>query len=160
TLFMRDRWGKDGVWGIFTASPHLVVDHEHFDAGNWALTRGADDLVVDPSPYGSRSTLTSNAPAVDSNLLGADYSPSQTPWAAATTMTWHRVTEDGLVVARADYHDSFRFRETDSDVKTALRDFVFFPGGGDATVLLLDRVETGDAARGLHVRVRTAAALT
>ena len=160
TLYTRDRWEAAAIWATFRAGPRMVPDHEHSDSGNWALSRGADDVVVDPSPYGSRSTLTSNAPAVDSNLIGPEYHPSQTPWNAYTTTAWRRVVPGNVVVARADYHDAYRFRETDSDVPVALRDWILVPVGGDATVVVLDRVVTGDPARGLHVRVRTPATLS
>ena len=109
TLYTRDSWEPSAVWATFRAGPRMVPDHEHEDSGNWALSRGVDDLVVDPSPYGSRSTLTSNAPAVDSTLIGPEYHPSQTPWNAYTSMVWRRLVPNHVVVARADYHDAFVF---------------------------------------------------
>jgi len=36
------------------------------------LSRGGADLIVDPSPYGSLSTLTGNAPTVLSRQLPAN----------------------------------------------------------------------------------------
>src|SRR5262249_26337366 len=136
-------------------------DHEHNDAGNFVLTRGADDLVVDPSPYGTLSTLTSNAPAVDSNAVPDGYSPSQGNWGKTTRFDWTRQSGSGVAVARCDFADQFRLDDYPSDVEVALRDFVLVPDDGAAgEVVLVDRVVTGDAARGLHLRVRTPGALS
>ena len=41
------------------------------------ISRGKDEVVVDPSPYGTFSTLTSNAPTVRSAQLPDEYQPSQ-----------------------------------------------------------------------------------
>jgi hypothetical protein len=153
--YVRGAWAKDTAWGVFQCSRRLVADHQHNDAGNFVLTRGADDLVVDPSPYGTLSTLTSNAPAVDSNSLPDGYSPSQGNWGKTTQLTWARQSTSGVAVARCDYADQFRPEDYPSDVAVALRDFVLVPDGGDGEVVLVDRVVTGDATRGLHLRVRT-----
>ncbi|HTQ04135.1 MAG TPA: hypothetical protein VMI54_09765 [Polyangiaceae bacterium] len=153
--YARGDWTDQAVWSVFQCTHRLVDDHEHNDAGNFVLTRGADDLVVDPSPYGTLSTLTSNAPAVDSNILPDGYSPSQGNWGKTTALVWERQSSSGIAVARCDYADQFRSDDYPSDVSVALRDFVLVPDGGDGEVVLVDRVVTGDASRGLHLRVRT-----
>jgi hypothetical protein len=153
--YLRGDWSEQAVWSVFQCSRRLVDDHQHNDAGNFVLTRGADDLVVDPSPYGTLSTLTSNAPAVDSNSLPDGYSPSQGNWGKTTRLDWTRQSTSGVAAARCDYADQFRPDGYPSDVQVALRDFVLVPDGEEGEVVLVDRVVTGDDARGLHLRVRT-----
>jgi hypothetical protein len=64
-----------------------------------------------------------------------------------------------VAAGRCDYADQFRGSDTPSDVPHALRDFVLVPHDGGGTVVLVDRVVTGAAERGLHVRVRTPSVL-
>ncbi|HEY3499053.1 MAG TPA: hypothetical protein VGK73_30385 [Polyangiaceae bacterium] len=154
-FYARGSWEADTVWGVFQCSRRLVDDHQHNDAGNWVLTRAADDLVVDPSPYGTVSTLTGNAPAVDSGTIPSGYSPSQGYWGESTRMSWARQSTSGVAAARCDYADQFRSDDVASDVQVALRDFVLVPDGGAGSVVLVDRVVTGDAGRGMHLRVRS-----
>jgi MYXO-CTERM domain-containing protein len=158
--YLRGNLTPATVWGVFQCSHRLVDDHQHNDAGNFVLTRGADDLVVDPSPYGTVSTLSSNAPAVDSNSLPDGYSPSQGYWGQTTRLAWARQSGSGVAAARCDYADQFRSDDVASDVATALRDYVLVPDGDSGEVVLIDRVVTGDASRGLHLRVRTPASLS
>ncbi len=157
--YLRGAWTAETAWSVFQCSRHLVDDHQHSNAGNWVLTRGVDDLVVDPSPYGSLSTLTGNAPAVDSAVLPSGYSPSQGYWGESTAFVWARQSGSGVAAGRCDYADQFRRSDVPSDVAHALRDFVLVPGGNAATVVLVDRVVTGAAERGLHLRVRTPSSL-
>lgn len=153
--YVRSSFADSAVWSVFQCSHRLVDDHQHNDAGNWVLTRGADDLVVDPSPYGTLSTLTGNAPAVDSNSVPDGYSPSQANWGETTGLRWARQSGSGVAAARCDYADQFRYESTPSDVAVALRDYVLVPDGDDGEIVLVDRVVTGDAGRGLHTRVRS-----
>jgi hypothetical protein len=157
--YVRGAWSGDTAWSVFQCSRHLVADHEHSDAGNWVLTRGADDLVVDPSPYGSLSTLTGNAPAVDSAVLPEGYSPSQGYWGESTALVWAKQSASGVAAGRCNYADQFRRSDVASDVSHALRDFVLVPHGTGGTVVLIDRAVTGAPERGLHLRVRTPSAL-
>jgi hypothetical protein len=157
--YARGAWAADTAWSVFQCSRHLVADHEYSNAGNWVLTRGADDLVVDPSPYGSLSTLTGNAPAIDSGVLPAGYSPSQGYWGEATALRWARQSGSGVAAGRCDYADQFRRSDVPSDVSHALRDFVLVPHEGGGTVVLVDRAVTGAAERALHLRVRTPSSL-
>jgi hypothetical protein len=157
--YVRGAWTTNTVWSVFQCSRRLVDDHQHNDAGNWVLSRGADDVVVDPSPYGSLSTLTGNAPAVDSAVLPAGYSPSQANWGQTTRLTWAKQSVSGIGVARCDYADQFKRQDVPSDVTRAIRDFVLVPNGDSGTVVLVDRVVTGDASRALHLRVRSPSAL-
>jgi hypothetical protein len=157
--YLRGAWTSETAWSVFQCAPQLVPDHQHTNAGNWVLTRGADDLVVDPSPYGSLSTLTGNAPAIDSAVLPSNYSPSQGLWGVDTAMVWARQSNSGVAAGRCDYADQFRRSDVPSDVAHALRDYVFVPNGSGATVVIVDRAVTGSADRGLHLRVRTPASL-
>jgi hypothetical protein len=157
--YVRGSWEKNTSWGVFQCSRRLVDDHQYSNAGNWVLTRGADDLVVDPSPYGSLSTLTGNAPAVDSGSLPEGYSPSQGFWGTKSGLVWARQSGSGVAVARCDYADQFSREDVPSDVAHALRDFVLVPTPAGASVVLIDRVQTGGAERSLHLRVRSPASL-
>jgi len=158
--YMRRAWTPDTVWGVFQCSPQVVADHHHSNAGNWVLTRGADDLVVDPSPYGSLSTLTGNAPAIDSAVLPSGYSPSQGFWGESTQLVWARQSESGVAAGRCDYADQFRRSDVPSDVSHALRDYVMIPHSDGGTVVLIDRAVTDAADRALHLRVRTPSSLS
>jgi hypothetical protein len=158
--YVRGAWTPDTAWGVFQCAPRLVDDHQYANAGNWMLTRGADDLVVDPSPYGSLSTLTGNAPAVDSGSLPEGYSPSQGYWGEKSGLVWARQSGSGVAAARCDYADQFQRSDVPSDVTHALRDFVMIPDEAGAAVVLIDRATTGGAERNLHLRVRTPSSLS
>src|SRR6185295_14730306 len=106
-------WNKDAYFAVFTSPPRQVADHQHLDAGNFVFTRGGDPLIVDPSPYGTRSTLTGNAPTVDSDVVLENYKPSQTPWSTAQ-LPWVRGTRSGLVAARGDLTGAFDYNGTNS----------------------------------------------
>jgi hypothetical protein len=112
-LYARSGWDAGATWAVFTSPPRLVPDHQHMDASNLVLSRGQDTLIVDPSPYGSRSTLTGNALSADSNVVQGDYKPSQTPWSTAD-MPWERQGGSGIVAARSDYAAAFNFTGTPS----------------------------------------------
>jgi hypothetical protein len=157
--YVRGAWTADTSWAVFQCSRKLVDDHQYANAGNWVLSRGGDDVVVDPSPYGSLSTLTGNAPAVDSATLPQGYSPSQGYWGEKTALLWARQSKSGIAAARCDYADQFRRSDVPSDVAQAVRDFVLVPQADGAAVVLVDRVVTGAAERALHFRIRTPAAL-
>ena len=155
TVYMRGAWARETPWAVFQCAPRMVGDHQHADAGNFLFSRGADDLIVDPAPYGTQSSMNSNAPAVDSLRLPEEYRPSQGVWGKDTRLTWVRGSTSGVVVARGDYADQWRFRETPPDIELAVRDFVFLPADADGAVVMFDHVRTGDAARGAHLRWRT-----
>jgi hypothetical protein len=155
-LYARSDWKDGAAWAVFTSAPRLVPDHQHPDATNFVFSRGADDLIVDTSPYGVRTTMTSNALTVDSGNVGGDYRPSQTPWSEAE-LRWARATKSGIVAARGDFHGAYRVQEIPSDIPFAQRDWVFLPEGEIVTV---DRVDTGNPTRKLYLRFRTPAHLT
>jgi MYXO-CTERM domain-containing protein len=155
TVYARSGWDPGAFWSVFTSPPRLVDDHQHPDASNFVFARGGDGLIVDPSPYASRSTLTGNAVTVDSDVVGNDYQPSQTFWSAAD-LPWARATRAGVVAARADFGKAFAFNGQDTDVPLARRDWVFLPEG---EVVVLDRVVTGGPARKVYLRFRTPATL-
>jgi len=162
-VFARSAWEDDASWGAFLCPPRLVPDHQHVDAGNWVMTRGKDDLVVDPTPYeGTLSTQTGNAPAVDSDVMPEGQRPSQ-QWSSLLgkeDLVWTRAFDGGLAVSRGNYADAFRHNEEPSDVPLALRDWIFVPNGKNVATVIVDRIETGAAKRGAHLRVRTKPALT
>jgi len=156
TLYARTRWDDRAVWFVATCQHGLDVDHRHPDAGNFVLSRGKDDVIVDPSPYGSQSTLTSNAPAIASSRLPAKYTPSQGAWSTKTGWDFTTQTRSGVIAARCDYADQFRFQERASDVADAVRDLVVVPSsdGSDATIVVVDRARTGAGNRAMYLRFR------
>jgi hypothetical protein len=156
TLYARTRWDDRAVWLVTTCQHGLPVDHRHADAGNFVLSRGKDDLVVDPSPYGTQSTLTSNAPTIASGRLPRKYSPSQAGWSTRTGWDWTAQTRSGVVAARCDYSDQYRFQDRASDVPDALRDLILLPSsdGGDASLVVVDRATTGSSDRAMYLRFR------
>jgi MYXO-CTERM domain-containing protein len=160
TLYARSTWSPQATWMAMQCTRTIEVDHLPPNAGNFVLTRGADELVVDPSPYGSLSSLTSNAPTVESAQLPGPYLPSQGYWSEKTGYAWARQTESAIVTARCDYADHYRFQERPSDVPMAMRDVVLVPSeNGNASAVVVDRARTGSAARALHLRFRSTASL-
>ncbi len=157
TLYTRTRWDEAGVW--FAAECHATIDtdHRHANAGTFALSRGKDNVIVDPTPYGSVSTLTTNAPTVVSAHFPKDYPPSQGFWSEKTSYDFITSRASGVVAARCDYSDSYKFQHRPSDVPEALRDFVLVPSadGTDAALLLIDRADTTAAERYMSLRFRT-----
>ncbi|AKU98450.1 hypothetical protein AKJ09_05114 [Labilithrix luteola] len=161
TLYARSTWSTNATWMAMQCSRSIEVDHLPPNAGNFVLTRGSDELVVDPSPYGSLSSLTSNAPTVESAQLPGPYQPSQGYWSEKTGYVWARQTESAIVTARCDYADHYRFQERPSDVPMAMRDVVLIPSeNGDATTVVVDRARTASPAHPLHLRFRSTASLT
>ena len=155
-LFARSTWSTSASWMAMQCTKTIDVDHLPANAGNFVLTRGADELVVDPSPYGSLASTTSNAPTVESGHLPADYKPSQAYWSEKTGYAWARQTESAIVAARCDYADQYKFQDRPSDVPMAMRDVVLVPStNGNATAVVVDRARTGAASRALHLRFRT-----
>ncbi|MEZ4326162.1 MAG: hypothetical protein R3B40_13160 [Polyangiales bacterium] len=131
-----------------------IVDHQHQNAGNLVITRGADDLLVDPGPYGSLSTLTGNAPTMSQPHFNDNYRPSQgafgewwggdqVPAEEATRLLFARSTASGVHATRCDYTGQFRFRDVPSPILDAsVRDIVMLPGDAGATTLVVDRIHT------------------
>ncbi|MGE0869621.1 MAG: hypothetical protein AB7P03_13735 [Kofleriaceae bacterium] len=161
TLFARTRWDAQAMWFVAECQHALDVDHRHPKAGNFVLSRGADNVIVDPSPYGSQSSLTSNAPTVASGQLPRHYIPSQADWSVGTGWKWTTQTKSGVIAARCDYADQFKFQGRKSDVPEAQRDFVFLPSkdGTDASVVIVDRASTRATDRPMFLRFRSPAAL-
>jgi len=154
-LNARSSWGTDAFWTVFTSAPRMVADHQHPDATNFVFVRGGDDLVVDPSPYAGRSTLTGNAMTVESNTVTGDYRPSQTPWSKAG-MSFARGTASGVVAARGDFSQAYQFQDNVSDVKLARRDWVFLPEG---EIVTIDRAHLAAAGLKAYLRYRTPSTL-
>jgi hypothetical protein len=156
-LYARTSWRDDAIWGAFVCNHEVNTDHHHPNAGNLVVSRGKDDVIVDPSPYGTASSLTSNAPTVRSAHFPDDYQPSQGFWSTATGYTFAAQTSSGVLAMRCDYADQYRFQDTPSDVKRALRDTLLIPwnGGRDASIVVVDRATTGDSRRAMYLRFRT-----
>jgi hypothetical protein len=157
TLYARTRWDASAVWFVSECQSTIDTDHRHPNAGNFSLSRGRDDVIVDPSPYGSQSTLTSNAPTVASAQLPPDYIPSQGSWSERTGYAFVTQRASGVVAARCDYADQYTFQHRPSDIPFALRDFVLLPSqdGRDAALLVIDRAQTGASDRGMFLRFRS-----
>jgi hypothetical protein len=155
TLFTRTGWDEHAIWFVALCDKP-AVDHRGPNAGNFVLSRGQADLVVDPSPYGSLSTLTGNGPTVLSKQLPANYQPSQGAWGEDVAWDWSTKTQSGVVAARCNYGDTYRFQEHKTDVAEALRDFVLVPSkdGRDASLVIIDRATTGEADRKMFLRFR------
>jgi hypothetical protein len=156
TLYARSGWTPDAFWGVFTSPPRLVADHQHVDASNFVFSRGADPLIVDPSPYASRSSLTGNAMTLDTTVVPGDYHPSQT-FSSLAELPFARATASGVAAARAEIEGAFKFADYKSDVPLARRDWAFLPEG---EVVVIDRALTGGPTRNVYLRFRTPAALT
>jgi hypothetical protein len=163
-LYARSSWSTGAVWFVTPCSGTIDVDHTHANAGSFVLSRGSDDLIVDPSPYGTLSSLTSNAPTVVSENFPAEYLPSQAFWGRKTGFRWIRTPKNGLVAARCDYADQYRIQETPSDIPLAYRDFVLIPyrdddGSESALLFVLDRSKVRTHGQSLHLRFRSLAEL-
>lgn len=161
TLFARTGWDDRAIWFVAECARTSALDHRSPNAGNFVLSRGTADLIVDPSPYGSLSTLTGNAPTVRSRQLPGPYQPSQGAWGAGVRWRWATRTAGGVVAARCDYADAYRFQDQPSDVPEALRDFVLLPSadGRDAQLVIADRATTGGAGNHMYLRFRVPAEL-
>jgi dipeptidyl-peptidase-4 len=152
TVFARSSWDASAFWGVFAAAPAFGPDHQHPDASNVAFSRGSDHLIVDPSPYGSLSTLTSNALSVESNSVGKTLKPSQSFDKSRAELAFARSTASGIVAARADLSQAFVGDGVPSDVPYARRDWAFLP---DGAIVLVDRARTDDPSRGMLMRLRS-----
>ena len=157
TLFARTRWDDRAIWFVASVPHGLDVDHRHPDAGNFVLSRGKDDVIVDPSPYGT---------PVDADRQRADHrvgphfrattSPSQGVWSTATAWDWTTQTRSGVVAVRCDYADQLQVPGPASDVPEALRDLVLLPSATarDAALVVVDRARTGGGERAMYLRFR------
>ena len=163
-LYARSNWSSDAIWFVTPCSGKIDVDHTHPNAGSFVLTRGSDDLIVDPSPYGTLSSLTSNAPTVLSENMPDHYRPSQAFWGTRTGFRWIATQDDGAVAARCDYADQYRIQETPTDIPLAFRDLLLIPyrdadGGQSALLFIQDRSVTRTAKQPLYLRFRSPSAL-
>ncbi len=158
TFYVRSSWSAKAAWAVVQCTPRRR-DHQHLNAGNVLLSRGADAVLVDPSPYDSLSSLTSNAPTVVSKNLPENYQPSQAPWGEQTRLTSAGQTASGVAVVQCDYADQYRFKETQPDVLAARRDVVFVPWNDGASLVIIDQTRTRDSSQPLQMRFRTAAPL-
>lgn len=158
TIYARTRWDARAVWFVAECGRSLDVDHRQPKAGNFVLSRGADDAIVDPSPYGSASSLTSNAPSVVSPHFPDEYKPSQGNWSTRTTWDFSTQTRSGVVAARCDYAGAYQLQKNASDIAEATRDFILLPdaAGTDAALVVIDRAR----ASAMNLRFRVAGGLT
>lgn len=161
TFFARTGWSRQAAWLVTNCGLISDMDHRPADAGNLVFARGTDHILVDPSPYGSLSSLTSNAPTIRSSQLPKEYVPSQGTWGRATGLRWAKQSPRGVMLASCDYTDQFRFKDEPSDVRAATRDIVGLPlGAGDFAVVVADIADTGAPQQDLHVRFRVPTKLT
>jgi hypothetical protein len=163
-LYARSSWSSDAIWLVTPCAGSIDVDHMHPNAGSFVLSRGDDDLIVDPSPYGTLSSLTSNAPTVESRNLPDEYRPSQAFWGRETGFRWITTPTAGIKAIRCDYADQYRIQDTPSDVSLAYRDLVLVPyadanGGESALLFIRDRMKARDASQSLHLRFRSPSTL-
>jgi hypothetical protein len=153
-MYVRTAWNDPGAfWGVFASSPVLNSDHQHETASTFVFSRGADDLIIDPAPYGGINSGDGNAMSADSSLVpaGSTYLGSQTPWSKAD-LSWARGTSDATYAARSDFAHGFDFDGTPSDISYAHRDWTMLPEG---EVVLIDRVHTSAAANDAFVTLHT-----
>lgn len=150
-LYARSGWDAGATWGVFMSEPQLNSDHQHFDASNFVLSHGGDDLLVDPTPYGNESSWQSNAVTADSSVVSGDYAPSQTPWSLAD-LPWARGTADATYGARSDFAHAFDMSGTASDISYAHREWTMLPEG---EVVTIDRVHTSGASNNMYVQFHT-----
>jgi MYXO-CTERM domain-containing protein len=101
--------------------------------------------------------LTTNAPTVASAHFPKHYIPSQGLWGEKVGYEFITQRASGIVAARCDYADAYKFQHRPSDVPEATRDWVLIPSadGTEAALLVIDRANTVTAARGMHLRFRT-----
>ncbi len=156
-FYGRTGWDTSAAWFV-SQCKGTMVDHQHPNAGNIILSRGADELLVDPGPYGSLSTLTGNAPTVSQPHFASSYQPSQGAWGdgiddnpfpleESTRFLWTKITDSNVQATRCDYLGQFRFQSNESPtLDGARRDVVFLPGDGGASLLVVDRIDADPAA--------------
>jgi len=169
-FYGRTGFDVDATWMV-SQCKGILVDHQHQNAGNIVLSRGADALLVDPGPYGSLSTLTGNAPSMSQPHFNENYRPSQAAWgerssglvpeAQATRFVFTRATRSNLLATRCDWDGQLRFQDNPSEtVADATRDVVLLPGVTGASLLVIDRLQTtatwSASASPLLVRFKTA----
>jgi hypothetical protein len=152
-FYARTGFGPANVWMV-SQCRGMISNHQHVDAGNITLDRGADALLVDPSPYGTQSTLTGNAPTMKQPHFLADYQPSQADWgelnppdvvplALSTQFIYTRAGAAGVAATRCNYTGQFRFQDVPSPIVAgAQRDVVLLPGATGASVLVRDLMVT------------------
>lgn len=150
-VFARTSWDGAAFWGVFMSEPQLNGDHQHFGASNFVFSRGSDDLVVDPTPYGAQDTFDTNAVSADSMNFTGGYQYTQGPWSTAD-LPWARGTTDATFAARSDFANAFIFASTPSDVPYAHREWTMLPEG---EVVLIDRVQQKTSAENMYVSIKT-----
>ena len=147
-MYVRTAWNDpNAFWGVFMSEPELNSDHQHFAASNFVFSRGGDDLIVDPSPYGGYATFQNNGLSADASVLQGDYAMTQTPWSKAE-LVWARATADHTFAARADIAHAFDWTNAPSDITYAHREWTMLPEG---EVALIDRVHTSAPSRNMYV---------
>ncbi|MBK9071767.1 MAG: hypothetical protein IPL79_12305 [Myxococcales bacterium] len=153
---MVGRQESEAVWMAMQCSRTLDVDHRPPNAGNLVISRGRDEVLIDPTPYGSLSSLTSNAPTLESPQLPDNYRPSQAFWGKASGLRTIMQTASGAVALRCEYADQYAFQERPSDVRVATREVALIPydGGKSAAVFVFDEAQA-PTSREFHLRFRS-----
>jgi hypothetical protein len=153
-FYARTGFGPNDIWMV-SQCRGAVSPHQHLDAGNVTLDRGADALLVDPTPYGSLSTLTGNAPTMSQpSYRDAEYRPSQADWGETSApivlplFLSTRFVSAGSGVSKVsatqcNYLGQFRFQDDPSTtVAGTVRDVVLLPGTTGASMLIRDMIHT------------------
>lgn len=163
TLFARTAWTPDAVWLAFQSGPHFS-DHQHLDQGHFAVTRGADALLIDPSAYGSGSSLGHNTLLIDDGKEGLPYAPNQVPERVGSKLL--RFDDDGAFVhVLGDFTSAYeppRFADDGKrTVSRAERELIFsrspIAGGpASARLVIYDRVTVSKPTFGVTWAAHTA----
>ena len=149
-LLARTDWTSSAIFTALACGPTLA-DHQHLDAGHFAIVRGADHLVIDSGAYGSFSSTSHNTILVDADKDMSTYTPNQGTWSNAASIARYEDT-GGFVYAMADYASAYNPSGYPSEqpqraVQRAEREMIFsrapvaaMPGGTSARVVVYDRM--------------------
>jgi hypothetical protein len=141
TAIARTAWKEDATWFAASFAPSLS-DHQHLDAGHFALVRGADQLLVDSSGYGSYSSMSHNTILVDDNKETLNYAPNQGTWSDTAHVERFEDAKD-FVYVMGEYTSAYNPSGWPRDqpkrsVSRAERDIVF--SRRSSTVVVYDRI--------------------
>jgi hypothetical protein len=126
TVLARSGWGPDDVWASFQAAGRGAPDHQHCDAGHFALTRGPDDLAISTADYGTAATWNKNSLLFDDGGNEITYAPNQGPWGKLADVKITHFAELGVAVAaQADFAHAYDDQNGRSPVGLARREWVY-----------------------------------
>ena len=163
-LYARSSWSPRAIWFVTPCSGTIDVDHTHPNAGSFVLSRGSDELIVDPCPIWN--TVQSHEQRADSHVGQLSRRLSTQ---SGVLGTQDRVSLDQNAGERID-RNSMRLRRSiphpgnPERHPLAYRDLVLIPyrdGEQEESALLfvLDRSKGRTAAQSLNLRFRSPAKL-